>query len=310
VVVALVVALLAAVPAATGTSWRAVGASWRAVSLRDAVGLAVLWWAGLWCYSWVLTAALPGLSRGRALLLNVTGSSVANVLPFGGAAGVGMNYAMARAWGFSRRSFATFTAVSNVSDVASKVTLAALALTWALLSGALTGSRLLAGVGWAFALVVLLALALAVVLSSRAVAVFLGRTVSHHVPELRAAMLRVMRHGWRSLTLGALGYVVLQGALLWACFTVVGGTPTLSAVLLALAIERLFTLVPVLPSGAGAAEAVTAAVLVALGTPPVTAAATVLLYRSLVFLLEVPVGALGVGGWLLHRRVRAARVPC
>ena len=49
--------------------------------------LVVLWVAGLVAHTMTLTAALPGLTHRRALLLSLTGSAVANVLPLGGAAG-------------------------------------------------------------------------------------------------------------------------------------------------------------------------------------------------------------------------------
>ena len=64
--------------------------------------LAGVWLAGLWVHTLALTAAMPGLSSRRALFLNLTGSSVSNLLPLGGAAGTVVNYSMSRSWGFTR----------------------------------------------------------------------------------------------------------------------------------------------------------------------------------------------------------------
>ena len=51
------------------------------VTAPDAVVLVVLWALGLFVYSFVLTGSLAGLSRRRAMTLNLTGSAVTNVLP-------------------------------------------------------------------------------------------------------------------------------------------------------------------------------------------------------------------------------------
>ena len=95
----------------------------------------MLWATGLFVYSFVLTAALPGLSRQRALNLNLTGSAVANVLPFGGAAGMSLNYLMMRSWGFSTAGFSAYTLITNVWSVLLKLALPAVALTALLVSG-------------------------------------------------------------------------------------------------------------------------------------------------------------------------------
>ena len=101
--VALAVLLLAFfLPHALGIGWRD--------TVRQIV--AIPFWVTLCAWSasgrpaWVFTPyAAPLRCRAfarRALALNLGGSSVANVLPFGGAAGIGINYAMLRSWGYDR----------------------------------------------------------------------------------------------------------------------------------------------------------------------------------------------------------------
>ena len=58
--------------------------------------LAGIWLGGLGIYSLVLSAALPGLGVRRSLLLNLSGSAVANVLPLGGAVATALNWRMVR----------------------------------------------------------------------------------------------------------------------------------------------------------------------------------------------------------------------
>ena len=98
------VALVAlALPRVTGARWHDIeGALSRPTPAQLAV-LGVLWLVGLCVHTPALTAALPGLSHRRALLLNLSGSFVSNLLPLGGAAGTVVNWRMARTWGRFRR---------------------------------------------------------------------------------------------------------------------------------------------------------------------------------------------------------------
>ena len=76
--------------------------------------------------------------------------------------------------------------------------------------------------------------------------------------------------------------------------------------LAAYAVDRVMSMVFLTPGGTGFAEAGTAAVLVALGGAPAAMAAGVLLYRGFTFALEIPVGGVWLGGWLVARRRRDA----
>src|SRR6478672_10405380 len=120
-----VAALVVALPAVAGVSWASVAGPLGAVSARALLVLVVLWAAGLAAHTITLTAALPGLTHRRAILLSLTGSAVANVLPLGGAAGVALNFKMTRRWGFDATGFAGYTVVSNLWDVVAKLVLPA-----------------------------------------------------------------------------------------------------------------------------------------------------------------------------------------
>ncbi len=312
-VLALVAALLVALPRVLGTSWSPVRATLAALPLRDLGLLAGLWLAGLISYSRVLTGALPGLTTRRALLLNLSGSAVANVAPFGGAAGVGLNFAMVRSWRFSRASFATFTAVSNLWDWLGKLVLAGGVLGWLLARDVLPAGALRSGLQAALVGVAVVLLGVAAALGSRRLAAATGRgldravffrttTFTAAVPALRAEVLEVVRHRWLAMTGGVAGYLLLQAVLLGACLHLLGSDLPVLAVLAGFAAERLLTLLPLTPGGAGFADAGCAAVLLALGGDPVVVAAAVVLYRAFTFLLEIPVGGLGLLGWWVARR--------
>ena len=71
----------------------------------------------------MLSAALPGLGVRRSLLLNLSGSAVANVVPLGGAVGTALNWRMVRRWGHSNAAFVAYCVLTNVLDVLTKLVL-------------------------------------------------------------------------------------------------------------------------------------------------------------------------------------------
>jgi len=115
--------LAAALPRVAGAGWSDIGTALGRLSLAQLLLLAAVWLAGLWVHTPALTAALPGLSHRRALLLNLTGSFVSNLLPLGGAAGTVANWRMARSWGFASPAFARWAILTNLFDTALKLVL-------------------------------------------------------------------------------------------------------------------------------------------------------------------------------------------
>ena len=330
--ITLAIAFLAAAAWAAGRA-SAAGASWTtALGLIgglpwfEIVGLGVLWILGLYVHTIVLAASLPGLSRLRALTLNLTGSAVSNVLPFGGLAGTALNLTMTRSWGHSRLDFARFVVVSKACDIVAKLVMPAAALVALLATGVVTTT----GAGpWvipaacAFGSGALLLWALCgqatpllyvVGLAARALAwATRGRAVGGAWPATVLTLLEgtdlLVRRRRVALTLGMTGYWLAQGALLWCCLTAVGLRLPPAVVFGGLAVERAMTLLPITPGGAGPAEAGMVTVLIALGVDPAGALAGVLLFRAFVFAAEIPVGAAVGLGWWAARRLSARRDP-
>jgi len=120
----LAVALLVwGLPFFVGITWAEVLDKLRQVGPSTALQLLAVMISGLWLYTFMLTGSLPGLSHPKALILNVSSSSVGNLLPGGGAAGVAATYGMCRSWGFSRRDISTSVIVSGVWNVLGRVAL-------------------------------------------------------------------------------------------------------------------------------------------------------------------------------------------
>src|SRR5881398_2761413 len=131
--------LVILLPKLTGADWDETTDRVAGVPLPQIWQLVAVWAAGLWLHTFVLRAALPGLRTRRAFALNLGGSSVSNVLPLGGAAGVGLNYAMLRSWGYSQVQISAFTAVSNLVVAVIKVLIALAGVVVLLASSSATG---------------------------------------------------------------------------------------------------------------------------------------------------------------------------
>ncbi|QIM23155.1 hypothetical protein G7075_14540 [Phycicoccus sp. HDW14] len=285
--------------------------------------LGVIWLTGLWVHTPSLTAALPGLSHRRALLLNLTGSFVSNLLPLGGAAGTVVNWRMARGWGFSAPAFARWAVVTNLADTLVKLALPGVVLCWFAI-----GTKAPPGTVGTTAVVGLVLLAVTLVVVTlvvrddrplRAAGRWADRLalrvrVVPGAPEgwgeraarFRHDSARLVRDGWGRMLGGKLGYAALQALLLWGCLRVVGGPVAPVVVASAFVVERVLSMVVLTPGATGVVEVGMAGVLGALGTAPAAAAAGVLLYRGLVVGMEVPVGGLALLGWWAGRRREGA----
>jgi putative heme transporter len=321
---ALAVALVVwGLPHFAKTSWDEVFQVLHHVGWGAAGGMLALMLGGLWLYTFTLTGSLPGLSHGRALIVNVCGSSVGNLLPGGGAAGVAATYALCRSWGFGRRDISTSVIVSGVWNILARVALPVVGVV-ALLFGAggLPRAVVRGGLAGAVVAVLLMALFVSVIVSERAATVvgraldrvlrplwrrsWAGRelTIDELVHDLRARITDVVRHGWISMTFGLVGLFGVYYVLFWFCLHAVGVQMSFGQIFAAYAVGRLLTAVGVTPGGVGVTESGTAAVLVAWGAPPAAALAGVVLFSVYTHLMEIPLGAIGWLAWGLSRKQR------
>ncbi len=285
-----------------GVHWGDVLGVLAGLSGRQVAALAAVWLGGLGIYATVLAAALPGLGLRRGLLLNLSGSAVANTVPLGGGLATALNWRMVRRWGHSDRAFATFAVLTNVLDVAAKLVLPVVAVATLLVLSSHVPRSLWAITGGCLAALVVLAAALAVPrppgLATGGRGARLLARLREHVGRVRGLFLS----RWARLVPGSVGYVATQVLLLWLALRSAGLDVPLTVVLTAAAIERLATLVPITPGGAGVAEMGTIAWLVAAGLPAAQVVAGVLVYRIFLFAMEIPVGGLLLAGWAwLHR---------
>jgi putative heme transporter len=294
-----------------GVTWGDVSAVLRDVGPGHLGLLAGIWLGGLGIYSLVLSAALPGLGIRRSLLLNLSGSAVANVIPLGGAVATALNWRMVRRWGHSNATFATFCVLTNALDVLTKLLLPLVAVATLVAVSAHVQSGLWVVAGTCATLVVAILTVHLLLLQPATAARPQGSlrrssTVRRHLHESASRLHRLLVLRWRQLLPGSIGYIAAQVALLFFSLRFVGLHPSATAVLTAAALERLGTLVPITPGGAGVAEIGTVAWLVAIGLDPVEVVAGVLLYRIFLVAMEVPVGGALLACWAWLQRATVA----
>ncbi|NHN56629.1 flippase-like domain-containing protein [Calidifontibacter sp. DB0510] len=321
--IAAAVAIIAfGMPFFAHTSWSRILSHLGQVGWLAGLELFGLMAFGLWCYTFTLTGSLRGLSHSKALILNVAGSAVSNLLPGGGAVGAAASYLILRSWGFARRDISTSVIVTSVWNVLARVAMPLLGVAVVAEAGnALPkGVRTGAFVGGSTGLVVLLAF-IAVLISPGATA-RLGRILDRSIGALlrrtrrgarvnlaellvdqRSRISTVTAHGWLPMTFGVVAFLGIYYLLFVRCLTAVGVTLSWSDLFAAYAVGRLLSAVGVTPGGLGITEAGTLAVLVAWGAEPSSAAAGVLVFALFSHLLEVPIGALGWLAWWLSPKV-------
>jgi uncharacterized protein (TIRG00374 family) len=256
--------------------------------------------------------------------MNAVAGASSNVLPFGGAAGAALGYAMARSWGQDRGSVVTATLVSNTVNVVGRLMLPILGLGGLLLAGRSGGVVAAATAGSAACLITVVGVG-TVVWSGR-VADLVARALDRAarllpdrlrpdrsaarqgLERLRTRVSETVERSWRQLVLGMGATLALQAVLFMACLQAVGAQAPLPVALAAFSVSRALTVVVITPNGIGVSETGTAAVLVALGVEAGPAAAAVLLFGLITHILEIVVGVLAGVAWGVRRRA-APRVP-
>lgn len=303
-------------PRIAHTTWTDVWALISALHFSTVVGLTVLMISGLWLVTFLYTGSLRGLSHYRAMIVNAAGSSIGNLLPGGGAAGVVVTYKQLRSWGFLRRDISTMVIVTGVWNVLARVVLPVVGIV-AIIFGI---GQLNPVVAQAALLGALIGIGVVVafwgVLASEEFAHKLGRwamrvtrrlrrrraspvDLEQVITTLRRDIIDIVRYGWLEMTYGLIGFFGVYYILFWFCLNSMGVQMPFAYMFGAYTVGRLLTAVGITPGGLGVTEAGTAAVLVGWGADPAQATAGVVLFSLYTHFFEVPLGVLGWLLWLI-----------
>ncbi|MGA8048361.1 MAG: lysylphosphatidylglycerol synthase transmembrane domain-containing protein [Dermatophilaceae bacterium] len=310
-----------ALPRVTDTTWSSIIEILGSVPGSALAACFALTMAFLFSYAFTLRASLPGLTIGRALIVNTAGTTVSKLFPGGGAVGLAATFMLCRSWGFSLRAVTTSAVVTGVWNTLTRVALPVLAI--GLLAISHTDMPgLLRQAAWGAAISGLAILAVFVgVIASERVADVVGRAVDTVAQRLRprrrrrgrarAAMrdtrsriLERVQVAWVPLTLGMVGFFAAQLGIFLIALHVTGIELAFASAFAAFAIGRLLTAVGLTPGGIGITETGTAAALVAFGADPALSAAAVILMSIFTNLAEIPFGVLSWVLWSIDPRTR------
>jgi len=317
-----VVMFLFVVPAVSGSHYSAIWAQITTLSIASLAMLTAIWALAVLAYSGVLVNCLPGLRRPQAITVNLAGSAVSNVIPFGGAVGVGATYGMDMSWGFSPPTVTLSILVSGVWNIFVKLAVPVIAVVLLLSTGRDTSQLVIPAILGVIALVAAIVV-LALIMRSEALAARVGAIgqrivnplgrrihrlsdldISRSVLDFRHHSIGLLRRRWFWITGWVVAFNLIQYLLLLACIRSIGlDTHQLGwiEVFAAFAFARLLETIPITPSGVGFVETGAAATLIAFGGNAEAATAAVFLFRGFTYLLEIPTGAIAWGVWASKR---------
>jgi putative heme transporter len=303
---------------------------WKSISSLTPLELGTLIAAtifNLFTYWWANMAALPGLTTGQSAVSTQTATSVANTLPGGGAIAVGLTYEILHSWGFTGTQVALYVGVSGIWNIFIKLALPVLSIVFLVIQGqssaafisiALIGLAVLAGAVLLFA----------AIFRSEALARRVGGGLGHVFSAVRrvfrkppvvdfadrAARFRadtislVADRWWRLTWTTLLSHVALFFILLLALRDLGVSEQEVSAaeVFAVFSFGRLISALPITPGGLGVIELGYIGGLSAAGGEKAAVVAAVLLFRTLTFGVQIPLGGFT---YLIWRAKKSWRRP-
>jgi putative heme transporter len=278
-------------------------------------------------YAFVLTAVMPGLSLAQAVVVNQSSTAVANTMPAGGVLGIGVSYRFYGSWGHSRSAITLNVLLTGIANIACKLALPIAALALLAVYGDTSTALIVAAVVGLLVLAIVLTVG-AFGLASERVADRIGRTIGLVIAKVRSwfhrplradagavAMrfrqqaIELLRRRGARLTAGMLTYHATQFVLLFVSLRAVGVTAEQVNWVQALAgysTAMVLGALPLTPGGIGVLELGLVGALIAAGGPNAEVVAAVLVYRTMSFLLPLPVGAITYFVWRWNTRWRRA----
>lgn len=288
----------------------------------------------LFTYWWQNMAALPGLRLPQAAVCNQTTTTVADTVPGGGYIALGLTYGIYRSWGFSNAAITLSILITGVWNIFMKLGLPVIALAALAITGAASASLVTAaGIGMAVLIagVVLFGLILWKKSFARSIGSFFSRVANkvlglvHKGPvddwgeaavRFRASSIELVEKRWAALTLTTIvSHLALYFVLLLAMRHVGISEKEVSwaQILGVFAFGRLLTAVPITPGGLGVIELSYIGGLILAGRDHADVpadvfhaqvAAAVLVFRTLTYGIQIPIGAFTYVIWRANKSWR------
>ena len=318
------------------TSYSAVWESLSELTRPELASIVAATVFSLFTYWLQMVAAMPGLTVAQAAVTNQSSTTVANLFPAGGAMAIGVAYAMFRSWGFSNSEIGLQISITGVWNTFLKLALPVMALSLLAVNGDASKALLIP------ALIGLVVLAAAVSLFlltlwrkelARSIGRRAGRAWSSFrrlvrkspvlawgevAVRFRRQTITLLRRRWLSITLSTLwSHLALYFVLFLSLrhVGVSGREISWAQILGVFAFVRLISALPITPGGLGLVELGYIGGLVLAGEKhadvPVEVfraqvAASVLLFRTLTYAVQIPLGGVT---YLIWQRKKSWRKP-
>ncbi len=313
------------------------GSVWQALSSMTWLELATLVGAmifNLFTYWWQNMSSLPGLHLWPAAVNNQTTTSIANTIPGGGYIAVGVGFTMYRSWGFTTSAIVLSVIVTGIWNMFMKLGLPVISLAILAVQGKASGGLLLGaviGVGLLTVAVVLFALLLWKKPFARAIGNGLGRVVSvplrlfrrpavqdwgERAVRFRRQTIDLVSKRWIWLTLTTIVSHLALFFVLLLSLRAVGVSEQEISTAQALGVYsfgRLVTALPITPGGLGVIELTYIGGLILAGRAHADVpadvfhaqvAAAVLIFRTLTYGIQIPLGAFTYVIWRVNKSWR------
>jgi uncharacterized membrane protein YbhN (UPF0104 family) len=288
----------------------------------------------LFTYWWQNMASLPGLRLWPAAVCNQTTTTVADTVPAGGYIALGLTYAIYRSWGFTNAAITLSILLTGVWNIFMKLGLPVLALAAMAVTGSASASLVTAAlIGMAFLIagVVLFTLILWKKSFAKSIGSFFSRVVNKVLGVVRKGpvddwgegavrfrqnSIDLVRARWGILTFTTvLSHLALYFILLLSLRHVGVSEQEVSwaQVLGVFAFGRLVTAIPLTPGGLGFVELSYIGGLILAGRDhadvPVDVfhaqvAAAVLVFRTLTYGIQIPIGGFTYLIWKANKSWR------
>jgi putative heme transporter len=283
---------------------------WLALAVAQFLNLATYWL--------VYMAALPGLTFWQSCVSVQTNSSIASVLPAGGAFAIGITYRFLGSWGFTPGETTELIGVSGFWNFGCKLLMPVAAVLLLLASGESTEGLVVAAlIGLAVCIVAGVVIGLS--LWRETIARAIGRWADHAITwilhffhkstgdtlermliDFRRQTIHVARTRWWFLTWSSLSSQLAAFLVFTLSMRFVGitsGQVTLVELFAAFCFGMLVGSIPITPGGLGTADAVFIGVVAGAGASHEAAVAGDLLFRFFTYLLQIPIGAITYVVW-------------
>lgn len=271
-------------------------------------------------YVWPYQAALPGLQYKPAFVIRQTSFMVSNVIPMGGAIGLGVQYGMLSSYGFGPAPSTSAIGITSVWNTFITLALPVLGLLGLVFIGEATSQAAIATLFGVIVIGVGIALFAFILRSedyARAIGQWADRAMAwaagvvnkevdldlaKGLVDFRASIVDVVAERWALITATNVLQQLAQFSVLFiAILAIQGGSGEigLAEAFAAFAFGRLATFIPIPPGGLGTTDAIITSVLTAFGMSSSDALAADLVWRAATYFPQV---FIGLGTFLYWRR--------